>query len=59
MLCLCSCRAVCNIVFFQGTNLDALQEAIATLAEVLEIKAEPTGLVEGAIIESKTDPGRG
>ena len=30
-----------------------------TLAEVSEIKGDPTGLVEGAVIEAKTDPGKG
>jgi len=39
--------------------LDSLQEAILALAEILECKADPTGLVEGTVIESKTDPGRG
>lgn len=43
----------------KGTNLDALQEAIVALAEVLDVKADPEGLVEAVVIESKTDPGRG
>ena len=43
----------------KGTNLDVLHESILALAEVMELKADPAGLVEGTVIESRTDPGRG
>ncbi|XP_067629595.1 translation initiation factor IF-2, mitochondrial [Eurosta solidaginis] len=43
----------------KGTNLDLLTEAISTQATLMGLKAEPTGLVEGMVVESKTDPRRG
>lgn len=42
-----------------GTNLQALAEAITTQATLMDLKSEYTGLVEGIVIESKTDPTRG
>ncbi|XP_041353564.1 translation initiation factor IF-2, mitochondrial-like [Gigantopelta aegis] len=43
----------------KGTNLLELEEAIVTQAEVMELKADAVGLVEGTVIESSTDSGRG
>ncbi|XP_060024760.1 translation initiation factor IF-2, mitochondrial isoform X2 [Lagenorhynchus albirostris] len=42
-----------------GNNMMALAEATIALAEMLDLKADPTGPVEGTVIESFTDKGRG
>lgn len=39
--------------------MDALQDAIITQAELLDIRADNSGLVEGRVLESQTDAGRG
>ena len=43
----------------QRTNLDKLEEAISLQAEILDLKSNPTRSVEGTIIESRVEPGRG
>ncbi|XP_070179262.1 translation initiation factor IF-2, mitochondrial-like [Littorina saxatilis] len=43
----------------QGTNVDLLQEAIITQAELMELKGDPVGLVEGRIVEAEMDSKRG
>uniref|UniRef100_A0A224ZA04 Translation initiation factor IF-2 n=1 Tax=Rhipicephalus zambeziensis TaxID=60191 RepID=A0A224ZA04_9ACAR len=43
----------------KGTNLDKLTETILTQAELMEIKADPKGPIEGVVIESMTDQHRG
>jgi translation initiation factor IF-2 len=42
-----------------GKGLDDLEAAIVTLAEVQEMRAPKDGMVEGVVIESTVDPGRG
>lgn len=42
-----------------GTNLTQLQEAIVAQSTIMGLKSEYSGLVEGIVIESKTDPRRG
>ena len=41
------------------TNLDALLEAVALQAEVLELKANPNRPADGVIVEAKLERGRG
>jgi len=43
----------------KGTNVPKLIEELLTLAEVLELKCEPSGLSEGAVIESQVEQGLG
>ena len=40
-------------------NLDKLEEAILLQAEILELKANPNRMADGAVIESKLEKGRG
>lgn len=41
------------------TNLETLVEAIVVQSQIMDLKAEPTGLVEGVIVEAQTDLRRG
>ncbi|XP_075223031.1 mitochondrial translation initiation factor 2 isoform X2 [Lycorma delicatula] len=43
----------------KGTNVDALVDAILVQAEIMELKADPCGICEGVVIESKHDVHRG
>lgn len=43
----------------QGINLDKLEEIILLQAEILELKANPNRLAEGAIVESRLERGKG
>lgn len=43
----------------EGTGLDELFEAIHLQAEVMELKANPTGPARATVIEARTEPGKG
>ncbi|KDN45590.1 P-loop containing nucleoside triphosphate hydrolase protein [Tilletiaria anomala UBC 951] len=42
-----------------GAGLDLLEETLATLAELAELRAERTGPAEGYVLESRVEKGRG
>ncbi|XP_043214904.1 translation initiation factor IF-2, mitochondrial-like isoform X1 [Amphibalanus amphitrite] len=48
-----------QISALRGHGLTELKETILTLAELLDLRAERTGPVEGVVLESRTDPKRG
>ncbi|BFZ07562.1 hypothetical protein BsWGS_10601 [Bradybaena similaris] len=43
----------------KGTNLVQLQEAIVTQAELMDLKGDPVGLVEGRVVDARLDDKRG
>ncbi|GAV07598.1 hypothetical protein RvY_17415 [Ramazzottius varieornatus] len=51
-------QSVC-ISALKKTGLDTLVETILTQAELMQLKADPKGLVEGVVVEARTDPARG
>lgn len=53
-------RTVCvEVSAKKGTNIDKLLEMILLQAEVLELKADPSGLAKGTVVEAKLDRGLG
>lgn len=48
-----------NISALKGTNLEGLTEAIVMQADLLNLRGDAKGLVEGTVIESSVDPHRG
>ena len=48
-----------GISALKGTNVDKLLELILVQAEMMELKANPKGSVEGVIVESRIEVGRG
>ncbi len=43
----------------QKTGIETLLEMILLIAEVQELKANPHGLAQGVVVESKLEKGRG
>ena len=48
-----------KISALKGTNLQELTEAIVIQAELMDLKGDPAGLVEGVVIECSNHVGRG
>lgn len=48
-----------NISALKNTNLDILMEAITVQAEIMDLKGDPKGKLEGVVVESSNNPGRG
>jgi translation initiation factor IF-2 len=49
----------CNISALNGTGVNELLDTIQLVAEMLELKANPTRKASGTVIEAKLDKGRG
>jgi translation initiation factor IF-2 len=49
----------CNISALKGDGIDGLLESIALQAELMELKADKKAQVEGVVIESQIQAGRG
>ncbi len=50
---------VVPISALKGTNVEALIEAIIAQAELSDLRADPSGFVEGVVLESKVDIHKG
>lgn len=48
-----------NISALKGLNLNELMETVVAQAEVMNLRGDPKGFVEGVIIEVTTEHGRG
>lgn len=48
-----------HVSALKGEGIDELLEAILLQAEMLDLRANPKAAVEGVVIESKIEPGRG
>ena len=49
----------CHISALNGDGVDELLESVALQAEMMELRANPKGIAEGVVIESKIEQGRG
>lgn len=48
-----------NISALKGMNLKELVETIVAQAEIMDLKGDPKGHVEGVVVEVSTEIGRG
>jgi translation initiation factor IF-2 len=49
----------CPVSAIKGTGVDHLLESILLVAEIAELRASPTALPRGTVIEAQLEPGRG
>lgn len=49
----------CEISALTGAGLEELEETIIAVSEDIDIRGDFEGLVEGVVIESKLDKGKG
>src|SRR5438105_9798901 len=50
---------VCPVSAMKGTGIDQLLEMITLQAEIMELKASPTAIARGTVIEAQVEAGRG
>ena len=50
---------VCEVSATRGTGIDHLLEMMLLQAEVMDLKASPTAIPRGTVIEAQVEPGRG
>ena len=48
-----------DVSAIKKTNLEQLEEAILLQSEIMELKANPQGVPEGAVVEARMEQGRG
>jgi len=50
---------VCEVSAIRGTGIDHLLEMMTLQAEIMDLKASPTAIPRGTVIEAQVEPGRG
>ena len=50
---------VCMISALEGTGIEELLDNLLVVAELEDLRANPTGRAKGVVLEAKLDPGRG
>ncbi len=50
---------ICPVSAHTGEGVDAMLESVSVQAELLELKADPTGPAKGVVVEARLDRGRG
>ncbi len=50
---------ICPVSAHTGDGVDAMLESVSVQAELLELKADPSGPAKGVVVEARLDRGRG